>query len=150
MADNPYVNQVVYDGDTLIDLREDTVIPSVLGAGYTAHDRTGAPVTGTAQVVTALEYTPLRIPSARPSSVEGGYAVLGNLVIINFAFETMYEIYQYGALFSGVPSPQLEIDCNNRLNRQIVLTPEGKAYLLDQPYIPAGTRISGTCVYLKR
>lgn len=47
MADNPYVNKVVYDGDTLIDLTEDTVAADKLLAGYTAHDASGAAVTGT-------------------------------------------------------------------------------------------------------
>jgi len=47
MAENPYKNKIVYDGDTLIDLTEDTVTPNTLLAGTTAHDRSGAPVTGT-------------------------------------------------------------------------------------------------------
>lgn len=47
MAGNPYVNKVVYDGDTLIDLTEDTVAADKLLAGYTAHDASGAAVTGT-------------------------------------------------------------------------------------------------------
>lgn len=48
MANNPNVNKVeLADGSTLIDLTSDTVEPSALAAGYTAHDRSGAPITGT-------------------------------------------------------------------------------------------------------
>lgn len=47
MADNPYVNKVVYDGDTLIDLTDDTVTADSLLEGVTAHDASGAVITGT-------------------------------------------------------------------------------------------------------
>lgn len=47
MADNPYVNKVEYGGDTLIDLTSDTVDADHLATGYTAHDASGAPITGT-------------------------------------------------------------------------------------------------------
>ena len=40
------INKVIYDGNTLIDLTDDTVDASVLLAGYTAHDRSGASITG--------------------------------------------------------------------------------------------------------
>lgn len=42
------VNKVVYGQTTLIDLTADTVTPQVLLAGYTAHDKSGALITGTA------------------------------------------------------------------------------------------------------
>lgn len=48
MAENQYKNKVVYGGTTLIDLTEDTVDAAHLMSGYTAHDATGAPITGTA------------------------------------------------------------------------------------------------------
>lgn len=48
MADNPYINKVVYGDQTLIDLTEDTVSPSSLKLGNTAHDASGAQITGTA------------------------------------------------------------------------------------------------------
>lgn len=41
------INKVVYDGNTLIDLSDDTVIASAMTTGYTAHDRSGAQITGT-------------------------------------------------------------------------------------------------------
>lgn len=45
---NQYKNKVVYNGIVLIDLTEDTVSPESLAQGYTAHDRAGALITGTA------------------------------------------------------------------------------------------------------
>lgn len=46
MATNQYVNKVVYGGTTLIDLTADTVTSSALLSGVTAHNKAGAPVTG--------------------------------------------------------------------------------------------------------
>lgn len=40
-------NKVVYAGKTLIDLTEDTVTPASLKSGVTAHDASGAKITGT-------------------------------------------------------------------------------------------------------
>jgi hypothetical protein len=40
-------NKVVYAGETLIDLSEDTVTPASLKSGVTAHDASGAKITGT-------------------------------------------------------------------------------------------------------
>ena len=44
---NQYVNKVIIDGVTKIDLTADTVAAASLLSGTTAHDRTGAPITGT-------------------------------------------------------------------------------------------------------
>ena len=42
MANNPYVNKVEYDGQTLMDLTGDTVTPNDVRSGVTFHDRSGA------------------------------------------------------------------------------------------------------------
>ena len=47
MATNQYANKFVYHGVTKFDLTGDTIEPSDLAAGVTAHDRSGAPITGT-------------------------------------------------------------------------------------------------------
>lgn len=41
------INKVIYGGNTLIDLTADTVIASGLQSGLTAHDKSGAIITGT-------------------------------------------------------------------------------------------------------
>lgn len=47
MANNQYINKVVFGGSTLIDLTADTVDAAHLLSGATAHDKSGAPITGT-------------------------------------------------------------------------------------------------------
>ena len=47
MANNQYVNKVIYGDQTLIDLTSDTVSASALMAGITAHDSSGQIITGT-------------------------------------------------------------------------------------------------------
>lgn len=42
-----YINKVIYGGTTLIDLTSDTVTTSDLAYGVTAHDKSGATITGT-------------------------------------------------------------------------------------------------------
>lgn len=49
MANNENINKVVYGNTTLIDLTEDSVTPETLLEGETAHDRSGAQITGTAK-----------------------------------------------------------------------------------------------------
>lgn len=44
---NQYVNKVVVDGVVKLNLEADTVEASKLAQGYTAHDASGAPITGT-------------------------------------------------------------------------------------------------------
>lgn len=44
---NQNVNKVIYGGTTLIDLTADTVTASDLASGVTAHDKSGATITGT-------------------------------------------------------------------------------------------------------
>lgn len=45
---DPPVNKVVYGTTVLVDLTADTVTPETLMQGYTAHDKSGALITGTA------------------------------------------------------------------------------------------------------
>ena len=43
------INKVIYDGNTLIDLTGDTVTADKMLKGFTAHDKSGATVTGTCE-----------------------------------------------------------------------------------------------------
>lgn len=47
MAETKPINKVVYGEQTLIDLTADTVSEDMLAKGITAHDKTGAVITGT-------------------------------------------------------------------------------------------------------
>lgn len=44
---NQYKNKIIYNGSTLIDLTSDTITAADLASGKTAHDKSGAPITGT-------------------------------------------------------------------------------------------------------
>lgn len=50
-------NKVVYGGNTLIDLTNDTVTPATLLAGVTAHDKSGAAIEGTVSTYDDTELT---------------------------------------------------------------------------------------------
>ena len=50
MANNQYVNKLVVNGVTKLDLSGDTITADKLASGYTAHDASGAPIIGSATV----------------------------------------------------------------------------------------------------
>lgn len=62
---NKYANKVIVNNETIIDLTEDTISADKILSGYTAHDASGAAITGT--VVTQKYYT----GSSNPSSSLG-------------------------------------------------------------------------------
>ena len=45
---NEYVNEVIFGNETIMSVKDDTVTPQTLLSGATAHDRSGAPIVGTA------------------------------------------------------------------------------------------------------
>lgn len=52
---NTYVSKVVLGNETLIDLTSDTITAANLKSGVTAHDSSGAAITGTAAVTVSDE-----------------------------------------------------------------------------------------------
>lgn len=61
---NQYVNKVAVNGKTVLDLSGDTVYPGMLAKGITAHDKSGAKITGTLDVPDTEERTvELSMPS---------------------------------------------------------------------------------------
>ena len=59
------VNHVIINGETVVDLRNDTVSADKLIKGVTAHDKTGAAITGT------LSFATVYTGSGEPSSSLG-------------------------------------------------------------------------------
>lgn len=55
---NQYINKIIYGDQTLIDLTSDTVASNKMLSGITAHDKTGATVTGSIPSLGANTYTP--------------------------------------------------------------------------------------------
>ena len=49
MANNPYVNKVIYGGTTLIDISDTTATADKILEGYTAYGANGQKITGTAE-----------------------------------------------------------------------------------------------------
>ena len=49
MAENQYINKVVYGDTVLVDLTADTVTADKMLVSYTAHDASGALITGTCE-----------------------------------------------------------------------------------------------------
>lgn len=56
------VNHVIINGETVVDLRDDTVSADKLLKGYTAHDKSGAKITG--NVTFSTVYTGSGAPNA--------------------------------------------------------------------------------------
>ncbi len=79
MANNQYVNKVIFGGDTIIDLTADTVDAAHLLSGSTAHDKSGATITGTctydsdtsADTAAAAEILATKTAHARGAQVTG-------------------------------------------------------------------------------
>ena len=70
MANNPYVNKVVYDGTTVIDLTDDAVTTSDVRLNVSFHLPSGAPATGSAQLATAtVSGTTLTLTNGFPVEV---------------------------------------------------------------------------------
>lgn len=63
------VNRVDYGGNTLIDLTSDTVTADTLASGATAHDKSGAKITGTAAITVTHSIT---LSSSEPSGGNEG------------------------------------------------------------------------------
>ena len=57
MANNQYVNKVVFGDETLIDLSNDTIAANKMISGTTAHDKSGASVTGNIPTRTSSDIT---------------------------------------------------------------------------------------------
>jgi hypothetical protein len=75
MATNPYVNKVVSNAQTLIDLTSDTVTPADVLAGVTFHDASGASQVGTAAAGKTIASVSQRIvPSGQTSVIVKGTA----------------------------------------------------------------------------
>ena len=85
------VNKVVYGQNTLLDLTADTIVASALLSGYTAHDKSGAAITGTHQCAGASVATgTLELSSASQTmSITGiGFTPTSMMLILTDASGT--------------------------------------------------------------
>lgn len=88
---NPYVNKVVLGNQTLLDLTSDTVTPDTLMQGYTAHDKSGALITGTNtggggnDLIVTLSYnesTEMWEPDKTFAEIQAAYEA-GKAIVVN-------------------------------------------------------------------
>lgn len=76
MASNPYVNKVVYGGQTLIDISTDTITAADVSVGVTFHLGSGETATGALPNGNNLEYG---LSDATSSRV--GVGKVGSMII---------------------------------------------------------------------
>lgn len=121
MANNQYVNKVQYGSTTLIDLTSDTVTADKLMQGYTAHDRSGALITGTATggidlatfTVTGSAATSVatcdKTFSECYSNLYKAHAIVNNVVdMLGEIYEQNQSYLTYVFYLNGVPSASLK------------------------------------------
>ena len=76
MANNPYVNKVIYGGQTLIDISTDTITAADVSVGVTFHLGSGATATGALPNGNNLEYGLFDATSSRV-----GVGKVGSMII---------------------------------------------------------------------
>lgn len=85
-------NKIIYGGNTLIDLTEDTVTPDKLLVGYTAHDKAGNSIVGTAAGEVGQIQTLTELQGNWDN--EGGF-------LLSYDSETEGRLYIVSSIISG-------------------------------------------------
>lgn len=114
---NQYKSKVIYNGDVLIDLTADTITASDLASGKTAHDKSGAPITGTNtydsdtsdDTATAAEILATKTAHARGTALTGSMpnngAVSGSISTVSGEY-TIPQGYHDGSGKVGISSTE--------------------------------------------
>ena len=114
---NQYKSKVIYNGDVLIDLTADTITAADLASGKTAHDKSGAPITGTNtydsdtsdDTATAAEILATKTAHARGTALTGSMpnngAVSGSISTVSGDY-TVPQGYHDGSGKVGISSTE--------------------------------------------
>lgn len=81
MANNPYVNKVVYGDTTLIDISDTTATADKIIQGYTAYGADGSKITGTAPQVNNQSKTVTPADSSQTIQADSGYTGLSQVTV---------------------------------------------------------------------
>ncbi len=103
---NEHINHLVINGVTRLDLRSDTVTPSALAEGYTAHDRSGAPITGTATGGSMVIRDEQDSHGGTVRSITAGSVVQGTKAITE---NGTYDVAEFADASVNVPAPEPEL-----------------------------------------
>lgn len=105
---NQYVNKVdLADGTTLIDISGDTITADKMLYGYTAHDKSGKPITGSIQDMAGQSVTPSR---SQQTISTNGKRMTGDIVVgaIPNTYYTMEEamalMFPVGSIYMSTSS----------------------------------------------
>lgn len=108
-----YINKVIYGTEVLIDLTGDTVVADKLMSGYVAHDKSGAPITGTCDfdvntqdaTATAAELLSGKTAYVRGTKITGTMpnkgAVTGEIDSVDENYTSGIEILGVTGTYSG-------------------------------------------------
>ena len=114
---NQYKSKIIYDGNVLIDLTSDTITAADLASGKTAHDKSGAPITGTNtfdsdtsdDTATAAEILATKTAHARGTALTGTMpnngAVSGSISTVSGEY-TIPQGYHDGSGKVGISSTE--------------------------------------------
>ena len=75
------INQVIYQGDVLVDLTQDTVTPETLLEGVTAHAQNGEIITGTACIGSEVNLQDKTVTANGSVTADEGYTGLGTVTV---------------------------------------------------------------------
>lgn len=115
------VNKVVYDGNTLVDLTSDTVTAAALRQGYTAHDKSGAKISGDMPEQAAQTITPGTVDKTIPSGkyLSGTQIIKGDPELISANIRAGINIFGVtgtmavgASVFSGTTMPSTSLGIN--------------------------------------
>ena len=81
MANNPYVNKVVYGDTTLIDISDTTATADKIIEGYTAYGADGRKITGVAAQVHNQSKSVIPADNQQIIEMDSGYTGLSRVVV---------------------------------------------------------------------
>ena len=135
MAEN--ISKVIYGGRTLIDLTQDTVTPENILKGFTTHDASGAPITGTCEFdsntqdanATAAEILKNKTVYARGTKLTGSMpnngAVTGTITTKNGEYKVPHGYHDGSGTVKIAASEQEKIIAENIRQGVTILGVEG-------------------------